>query len=230
MAQQRIQGLLALALLLAACAADPVLPPRDCTPGTTSACVCLGAMTGVQTCTADGHVGACLCPDAGGSSDVVTVPDAAAADHVDVLIGTDPVPITFTDVLDAGIEDRPDVRALDAREVEPSDVLMGGDAMCRSPGVPIIRRCSSDSDCAACAPGVSGLTWCCRGTGYCENTRACESDAGRYVPDAQVECTGLIRCREHSDCQRLCLPRSTGMWCCTQGGECTSRELPTCEG
>lgn len=127
-----------LALLLAACAADPVLPPRDCTPGTTSACVCLGAMTGVQTCTASGTVGACLCPDAGGSADVVMVADAAAADHVDVLIGTDPVPLTLTDVVDAG----PGLDATDA----------GGTDLGAETGVGVCR-----ADASACDAGCRDL-------------------------------------------------------------------------
>lgn len=111
-----------------------------------------------------------------------------------------------------------------------SDVLEGGDMMCRAPGQPILRRCAADNDCNACEPGVSGFTWCCGITGYCENRRACSADAGTFVPDAQVECSGVIQCREHVDCQRVCRPRSAGMWCCTQGGECTTRNLPTCDG
>jgi hypothetical protein len=107
-----------------------------------------------------------------------------------------------------------------------SDVLLGGDVVCRTADQPILRRCSSDNDCASCAPFVSGLTWCCRGTGYCENTRACESDAGRYVPDVRVECGNpdiVFRCRAHEDCQRACLPRAERTWCCSPGGECGPR-------
>ena len=70
---------LALALLFVACSAGPTVAPRDCTPGATSACVCPGA-TGVQTCTAEGRLGACVCADAGAQVDVVTSSSDAALD------------------------------------------------------------------------------------------------------------------------------------------------------
>jgi hypothetical protein len=88
--------LVALLALLAACAADPTLTARDCTPGTTAACACVGGATGAQTCTAAGTVGACVCPDAGGA-DVVAVVDAPAAD-----LGSLPDVATGPDVVDAG--------------------------------------------------------------------------------------------------------------------------------
>lgn len=98
---------LLVALLLAACSADPVIAPRDCTPGTTAACACLGA-SGVQTCTAAGTVGACECPDAGGG-DVVAVPDAPMLDAAvpeDRLAPMDAGAVadvaTAPDVVDAG--------------------------------------------------------------------------------------------------------------------------------
>ena len=53
-----------------------------------------------------------------------------------------------------------------------TDALLGGDVVCRTPEQPILRRCNSDNDCESCAPFTSGLPWCCRGTGYCENTSA----------------------------------------------------------
>lgn len=98
----------AAVLLLLGCAADPVLSPRDCTPGTTAACVCAGGSVGAQTCTAGGRVGACVCADAatpadvaasdGGALDVAapddrpTLADAAgAADVPDAGAGADVV-------------------------------------------------------------------------------------------------------------------------------------------
>lgn len=100
---------LALALaLLAACAADPVLPPRDCTPGQTSACACAGGATGVQTCGASGALGACVCPDGGGAADVVD-----ASSPVDVVAAPEDRPAAVdtgapdvasgVDVVDAGV-------------------------------------------------------------------------------------------------------------------------------
>ena len=112
-----------------------------------------------------------------------------------------------------------------------TDALLGGDVVCRTPEQPILRRCNSDNDCESCAPFTSGLPWCCRGTGYCENTSACRWDAGRFVPDVQSACENLPRCREHADCRRLCLPRPNEIWCCGAGGECgTRRSDQSCGG
>lgn len=208
----RPAALFTLALLVA-CTTDPVVAPRDCTPGQTSACVCPGA-AGVQTCTDAGTLGACVCPDAGTDATSSDAPalDAPTADRPDVP--------SAPDVVDAG--PGPDV--VDAA-APPSDVLTGGDAACRRPGEPIIRRCTSDGDCNACAPGVSGFTWCCGVTGYCENWRACDPDAGfrPYQAGVQNACenlgTSVVRCRVDGDCQRACLPRSSRVWCCG-GFEC----------
>lgn len=114
-----------------------------------------------------------------------------------------------------------------------SDVLLGGEVVCRTAEQPILRRCNSDNDCEACAPFTSGLPWCCRGTGYCENTSACRGDAGRFVPDARVECGNpdtVFRCRAHEDCQRACLLRPERVWCCSSGGECGPRAGTGCGG
>lgn len=107
--------LAALVLLLAACAADPVIAPRDCTPGTTTSCACPGA-SGVQTCTAAGTVGACVCPDGGGGVDAVAVGDGAGADAPAIGDGGAP-----TDVVAVG-----DV--VPSRDVPPTDD--GGDPRC----------------------------------------------------------------------------------------------------
>lgn len=71
-------------VLLVACSASPALAPRDCTPGATVACACPGA-SGVQTCGADGTLGACVCADAGiaedarpAAVDAPSVPDVGA--------------------------------------------------------------------------------------------------------------------------------------------------------
>lgn len=67
--------LVALLLLCVACSAGPTVAPRNCTPGATSACACPGA-SGVQTCTADGTLGACVCADAGARVDATSSSDA----------------------------------------------------------------------------------------------------------------------------------------------------------
>lgn len=95
--------------LLSACSAAPAISPRDCTPGATSACACPGA-SGVQTCGADGALGACVCADAGGGVDAVTSSDAAPAldrvDPRDAAVPADLVAVVdapqLPDVADAG--------------------------------------------------------------------------------------------------------------------------------
>lgn len=84
-----------LVLVLLGCAVDPVLAPRDCTPGQTVPCACPGA-SGVQTCSAEGTLGACVCSDAG------TAPDAGETRDV-VIVDAGPPP-----------EDRPDAAVRDA--------------------------------------------------------------------------------------------------------------------
>lgn len=74
-----MKAALAFALALVACSAGPTVAPRDCTPGATSACVCPGS-SGVQTCSAEGRLGACVCADAGAQVDVVTSSSDAALD------------------------------------------------------------------------------------------------------------------------------------------------------
>lgn len=157
-----MRNLAALVLLLAACAADPVIAPRDCTPGTTTSCACPGA-SGVQTCTAAGTVGACVCPD-GGGADVVTVGDAPTVDVVapadrpappDVVAVGDAV----ADVVDASTADvdprqTPECRAVtqtcDGRTV---DVQRGE----RDGGVTYhCGRCGN-----TCAAGFGCLTCVC---------------------------------------------------------------------
>lgn len=106
----------ALLVALAACSASPAISPRDCTPGATSACACPGA-SGVQTCGADGTLGACVCADAGGVDavssrlDVTPFPDrlgsapdvvdASVAPGADGAVGAADAP-ELPDVVDAG--------------------------------------------------------------------------------------------------------------------------------
>lgn len=71
-----MRHLVALLLLCVACSAGPTVAPRDCTPGAVSACACPGA-SGVQTCSADGTLGACVCADAGARVDVTSSSDVA---------------------------------------------------------------------------------------------------------------------------------------------------------
>lgn len=112
-----MRALAALVLaLVVACSASPAISPRDCTPGTTSACACPGAL-GVQTCGADGTLGACVCADAGVSREDAPSRPQDAPPVLDV--GTDaPLP-----TLDApGVLDGP-TGPLDAPAADAPDVV-----------------------------------------------------------------------------------------------------------
>lgn len=199
-----------LALLLAACAADPVLPPRDCTPGTTSACVCLGATTGVQTCTASGTVGACLCPDAGGSSDVVKVADAAAATDVIQLDG-------------GAIEDR----------TVAMDTSCGtGRVRC---GAACVDTLTDGTNCGTCGRACGTATICVSGTCLAGDAGAMDAGTGADVPPAAMDSTSFRDvCR--FICETGCADTETDPRNCGRcGNDCTA--LPgvvpsrvTCEG
>jgi len=154
----RIPRLVALAAILAACAADPTLAPRDCTPGQTATCACAGA-SGVQTCGSDGRLGACACPDVGGT-DVVAVVDAPV---VDVVSPEDrPAPMDTASVADAldGGEDAPvddamtpdDAPAADVVDAVVCDADLRNDPLhCGACG----RRCARPANTrAVCASGT----------------------------------------------------------------------------
>lgn len=192
----------ALIALLAACAADPTLAPRDCTPGQTAACACPGA-SGVQTCGADGRLGACACPDAGGA-DVVAVVDAPAGDAV--TAEDHPVPmdvVAVADVVDSGPVDAP-------------DATVACDAAC--PDLP--------NAIAACLSGVCSIAMCRAGFANCDGdlSNGCETNfttsstncgrCGNACGAGQVcalercvaECAaGRSRCRETATFEGICV-------------------------
>lgn len=64
------------AVLAFGCSVSAEIAPRDCTPGTTAACVCPGGIVGAQVCGESGDVGACSCP-ADASPVPADAPDAA---------------------------------------------------------------------------------------------------------------------------------------------------------
>lgn len=152
--------LVAAALILSlGCIADPVLAPRDCTPGTTTACACLGGSAGVQVCSAEGRVGTCACPDGSAGVDVNAAHDVQLPQDVGV---------------DAFVTDRPDAQpdgvATNAPDViSPSDVVdvAGQDVRIYCGDLP--QRCGSHAHCTAtCEPrGVDRLPWCCSPGGFC---------------------------------------------------------------
>lgn len=127
------------AVLLVACAADPAIAPRDCTPGTSSPCACAGA-SGVQTCTAEGRVGACVCPDGGAMADAG---DAGAP------LEDRPVALDATQAPDAG--GGPDVVDAAPADVAPvCDAVLATDpANCGRCGNACPARPNAGVDCAA---------------------------------------------------------------------------------
>lgn len=225
---------LLLALTLAACATDPTLAPRDCTPGATSACVCPGA-SGVQTCTAEGQLSACVCADAGGLADVGAVgdsaasPDVASAPDRQELFDAQETSSMRDGAAEASAEDRPDASVGHDAPDAPICQLHGMGELPR-------RRCATSADCRGCAELVPGYDWCCGLAGYCENRPPgqCTGDAGIYTPDAPlVNCDRFdwgVRCRTHGDCQAVCEPAGVNrlMWCCHPNGVCNPTRAPIC--
>ena len=182
----RIPRLVALAAILAACAADPTLAPRDCTPGQTATCACAGA-SGVQTCGSDGRLGACACPDAGGA-DVVAVIDAPAGDVAS--LEDRPTPMDTASVADAldGGEDAPVDDAMTPDDAPEAADALDGDA---DGGVPD-AGCSPDlmtdrANCGACGRACSAGQACAFGT--C--TLPCASTQAHCRVGTSVSCFNL---------------------------------------
>lgn len=94
--------------------------------------------------------------------------------------------------------------------------------MCWTPTEQIIVRCQSQDDCAACGPRMSGWTWCCGATGYCENRPSCRSTDGLYQPGTRLTCYPssqlILSCRSASDCG-VCMAVPGRRWECV-GSTC----------
>lgn len=149
---------LLVAILIVACAADPVLAPRDCTPGQTIPCACPGA-SAVQVCDPDGHLGACACPDGGGADDVVPVQDRPAPDAV-------------------APEDRPSADVVAARDVASSpdvvDAGVGRDVLDESAICRI--RCGPNAECTEAGCRCTGDAVSCGG--ICRDLRTDPMNCG----------------------------------------------------
>lgn len=211
---------LALALVLLGCAADPVLPPRDCTPGQTSACACVGGATGVQTCGTGGTLGACVCPDGGSAADVVDASspvDVVALEDRPAVVDTGaPDVASGVDVVDAGAPDVRDAPAFDVPSCTPQQTACG----------PLPTDCvrldigtgdSPPRNCGACgvtcAPGEGCIDGRCtnpcpRGQLLCEAggfpvlSGCVDPSIGRVMGGSTLHCGGCNRvtCSEPLRC------------------------------
>lgn len=212
------------AALLVACSASPALAPRDCTPGASVVCACPGA-SGVQTCGADGTLGACVCAD-GGAGDAADAPpaedrpavDAAAMDAPPSRADAPPVPDVAPDaptpMLDAG-------SPRDAF-VAPDVVCSIGEVICGggsalSPGRCVDIRTDS-ANCGACgracpAPWENSAPTC-RPGGICEFNCA----PGWINCDGRIE-NGCERTLDATDC-RTCGNNCPYPLTCALDGRC----------
>lgn len=178
------------------CAGDP-LPLRDCTPGATVACACVGGGAGAQLCSASGTLGACVCPDAGG------VVDAAASDVVDAL--------------DAGDADAPDGGDASRDVIVPyDDGCPIGRADCdHNPANGCEADLSSLENCGACGRGC-GIVGA---TARCVAARcafvACRPDRGDCDGNPVNGCeTDISAPRSCGTCATLCADRPNATGAC----------------
>lgn len=158
-----------------------------CVPGATSACACLGALVGVQTCGAEGTFGACTCGSDSGSPDAATldlpsVPDSRAVelDSVSDSGGSDSEIDSAPDVrgvaLDGGTDASVDTSTLDvmqSSDVQGRDTVVGTDVLSDLP----LSDASSVTDSfgitdASCG---SGLVRC---GDNCVNVRVDDNNCG----------------------------------------------------
>jgi hypothetical protein len=147
------------------CAGDAA-PLRDCTPGASLACACVGGSTGAQLCDGAGHLEACVCPmaDAGPAGDVV---DAVALDAAPIVdAATDTAPATdhqSADVVDAAVLDAVDGARADSPDVVDAAPADAGpvtyDLASPAPGrlrFRVIAR-TSRGDCDIASEGAPGF-------------------------------------------------------------------------
>jgi len=191
----RVPSLVLLTIAAVACGGDP-LPLRDCTPGASLACACVGGATGAQLCDAAGHLEACVCPDAGPSGDVV---DSAQADVVDAAQDV-PAPDVAAP-LDVPVIDAPDVAVpLDTPAVDHqvTDASLGddGDAApnsgdASSDASADVADCNTASDPANC--GTCGTVCSLQHTTAVCVSGACrvpEVDGGYMCAAGYLNCDG----------------------------------------
>ena len=195
----RLLALLGLASAIG-CAGDPI-PLRDCTPGATLPCACVGGAAGAQVCTADAHLGACVCPDAGGPVDVV--------DDAPLDAGSD----VATDAADA--PDAPDAPRGVAAPYD--DGCPAGRADCdHNPANGCEASLSSLENCGACGRwcGFVGATARCVAA-RCEFV-ACLANRGDCDGNAANGCeTDLSPPRSCGTCATYCADRPNAVGSCS---------------
>lgn len=192
-----------LAAILLACAGDP-LPLRDCTPGVTLPCACVGGASGAQLCDADGRVNACVCPDAGAADSAVDVLDASAPDVVTVDTPDVPdVPSVPIDVVDV---QQPDVVTVDAPPIDACSSMTP--ANCCGTSCPMRPHASA----ATCTAGVCGIV-CAAGFGDCDGnpTNGCEVDLATSVANCGA-CGAACRAAPTGDAA-ACASARCGLRC-----------------
>lgn len=188
------------AVLAFGCSVSAELAPRDCTPGTTAACVCPGGVVGAQVCDEVGAVGACACPaeappvpaDAPDGATPVPPADAPAASSSDAAVTAD-VAIA-PDVVVPPQPSRDVAACGDGLDSDPMNCGACG-RRCPAPGPNTAPVCVAGRCSHTCAPGMvpCGSMSCadpnapgfdCRRCGFqCPSAQSC-----RIVNADRAEC------------------------------------------
>lgn len=216
----RLLALLGLASALG-CAGDPI-PLRDCTPGATLPCACVGGAAGAQVCAADAHLGACVCPDASTPVDALEG-DAGPDGAVDVL--------QVADAADAGADvaaadrqaDAPDAPTCPAGFADCDGVASNGCetnitlvTSCRACGV----RCDLAAATSRCGAMGCEIVTCDRGFADCDHNAANGCEEYLEAPESCGVCGSRCAARPNTSarcdsmrCSYLCIAG----WCDADG-------------
>lgn len=190
------------------CSVSAEIAPRDCTPGTTAACVCPGGSVGAQVCDEAGAVGACSCP-----ADAPLVP----ADTADASTPTPPADVPAMGAQEAGTADAAiapdvvapttptrDVVACDPRHLCGAtcvDSFATDPANCGACGVRCVAR--ADGGVPACSQGVC-VHRCAPGLVACGAALCVDPSGPRYncAECGNVCAAGFVCSPRTSRCER----------------------------
>ena len=196
------------------CSVSAEIAPRDCTPGTTAACVCPGGVVGAQVCDESGFVGACSCPaeappvpaDAADASTAVPpadVPamgaqetgtaDAAVGADVDLAPDVAPPPTPTRDVVACDPRHLCGATCVDSFATDPAN--------CGACGVRCAPR--ADGGVPACAQGVC-VHRCAPGLVACGAALCVDPSGPRYncAECGNVCAAGFVCSPRTSRCER----------------------------